>query len=263
MPDRFILSSPRAALLSHRRLTRIASNAGIDGIDVEFRNWVGRVDANRAQRVDAMPGSVLRTCASDVAMLGSLLRRPDQEHVAGFTTVIIELPHRDDVRADHATVAEAVRQRRDLPDSSLAIALPAAVGSDGRAHIVRIKNVVRIAEEWNLRIGFDLVRQIETGWEAEAAVHMAAQLLTYVRVPAGIRATRTDRSAVALRTLRACADVRFNGIVSLSLDLPLWQQWRRESVKEILSTRIEEIREILSGRSRPRLRSNDTPILRR
>jgi hypothetical protein len=101
-----------------------------------------------------------------------------------------------------------------------------------RAHLNQIAGLRMQASEWDIDIALDLSRDVDWLWEAEASIYRMISSLQFLRI--GITAGTLDgrfRASLTDRALSSCAELGFDGMISLVPPVPWWH-WRNERTVE-------------------------------
>ena len=262
MHPRITLSAPRSLFVSRERVFRIAEETGADGVDLDSRRRLGRIDSSLVRRsgASAVPIATVSLTAADLPLLASGALNAQIESVQS-ECLVVTLPAVGDARTDHAAAVAASTPR--MRATCIVMSIPAAENGDGRAHLARIRNLMRLAEEWNFAIGIELDRRADSRWEAEAAVHIAAEKLSFVRLSSVASGADETPSDLANRTLRACRDIDFRGIVSVCPDLAPWHALWPGSVAAAFVRHRELIRRAFIGRELPLQIAHDRSVRQR
>ncbi len=148
-------------------------------------------------------------------------------------TIVIDRPERrsrDDLASQ---VATAIRLRQITAEQCrVAIAVRSSHPNGVRAHLSQIAGLRMQASEWDIDIALDLSREVDWLWEAEASIYRMMSSLQLVRI--GITAGTLDgrfRASLTDRALSSCAELGFDGMISLVTPVPWWH-WRNERTVE-------------------------------
>jgi len=239
----FAVSSLSSPLFDFDDLTAVAADWRFDGIDLDLtRWWTRRRHAHFAPLPNAR-NQALRSlwlpAASLTARDGSLSLAPWLRHLLLTHSEIIVI-----VADDGEALGDQLRGRRFEQASRLktllgdrhrvAIGVRAATHAAGRAHLMRLRALRSLTEEWELGLALDLAHADDWQWEAEAAVFHASPNLDVIRVALpGASFDAHVRSRLTARTVAAAVDAGFNGIFSLAPHLSFWQ-WRNRDLMEAL-----------------------------
>src|SRR5690606_11162568 len=101
-----------------------------------------------------------------------------------------------------------------------------------RAHLSQIAGLRMQASGWDVDIALDLSKDVDWLWEAEASIYRMMPSLRLVRI--GITAATLDgrfRASLTDRALSSCAELGFDGMISLVTPVPWWH-WRNERTIE-------------------------------
>ncbi len=151
----------------------------------------------------------------------------------GRPTIVVDRPERrtrDDVPNQ---VATAIRLRQLAGEQCrVAIAVRPYHANGVRAHLSQIAGLRMQASEWDIDIALDLSREVDWLWEAEASIYRMITSLQLVRI--AITARTLDgrfRASLTDRALTSCAELGFDGMISLVTPIPWWH-WRNERTIE-------------------------------
>lgn len=148
-------------------------------------------------------------------------------------TLVIDRPDRRSRDDLPNQVASAIRLRQVAGEyCRVAIAVRPYHPNGVRAHLSSIAGLRMQASEWDIDIALDLSRDVDWLWEAEASIYRMISSLQLVRIAMSqgtldgrFRASLTDRA------LSSCAELGFDGIISLVTPVPWWH-WRNERTIE-------------------------------
>ena len=239
----FAISSLSSPLLNFDDLSAVAGDWRFDGVDLDVTHWwtrrrfgrLGPVEDRRRQVIHSLwvsPSSIATNNGGFVMSpwLGDLLQSSQE-----LTVVIADsgdalgdqLRGRRFELASHLKTAVGDRHR-------VAIGVRAVTRAAGRAHLMRLRALRSLTEEWDLGLALDLAHADDWHWEAEAAVFHAAPNLDLIRVALpGATFDAHVRSRLTGRTIAAAVDAGFCGIFALAPHLSFWQ-WRNRDVLEAL-----------------------------
>jgi hypothetical protein len=236
MRPRFTLSTTGSPFMTKSGYADLANHLGAEGLDLDATSWAGRVSLKPGSLLgeDAFPVSSIWITPADTAALGqdsAFRSRFDSVSPAAVQKgqrVVVRLPAGGDISDDRLVIVDAIRAlERCAWMSSIVLAVPTLAVEGGRTHLTRLRTLRRLVEEWEMELGLDLSPQTDNRWEAEAAVQIAGSRLAVVRLRAPLSNRKTD---VHQRTVRACADEGFAGVISLAPITPLWLSWHRSSL---------------------------------
>lgn len=233
----FILSTSSSPLLSGRAYLDIGGKMPLLGVDLDafgsyrfkLQRWnaVSPEDAERIRSI-WVPADSHALQANPIESIGPLALgnglRP---------TIVIDRPEhrsRDDLPTQ---VSSAIRLRQIAGDQCrVAIAVRPFHPNGVRAHLSAIAGLRMQASEWDIDIALDLSRDVDWLWEAEASIYRMLPSLQIVRITISqgtldgrFRASLTDRA------LSSCAELGFDGLISLVTPVPWWH-WRNERTIE-------------------------------
>jgi len=230
-------SLPRA--LDH--YLSLASDLGAAGVDLDLTTWVGRrrpgLKLGRTGDNSLGLSSVWISSIDLEAVINDVAQKTDPivKNLGARGLLAVRLPGNEESGADYQAAKSAHDALSVLPWAAKAvIVVPAAAPEGGRAHITRLRALRRVAEEWDVDIGFDLTSATDARWEAEVAVQIADPRLSLIRLIARLPNVSSTLNDVYGRTLIACGDLGFDGTVSLAPTTPLWLNWHSSSVRRDL-----------------------------
>lgn len=264
----FAISSLSSPLFGLDDLMTIAAGWQFDGVDFDLNRWWSRkrhakcvVPQNaRRQAVHSLwisPASI-EIDDGDLALLPCVANLLSERE--GITIVVA-----DDGAAlgDHLRGARfelAARLQQAIGDRHrVAIGVRAATRAAGRAHLMRLRALRSLTEEWNLGLALDLAHADDWQWEAEAAVFHAAPNLDLIRLALpGATFDAHVRSRLTMRTLASAIDSGFCGIFALAPHLHLWQWRNRDLMEALCGEGREKIISMMRGERDAFIR-NDSP----
>lgn len=238
----FAVSSLSSPLFKLEDLEAVAADWRFDGVDLDLTGrWSRRRHAQldrvapRRQRVHSLWLSP--ACFRDTdgklaapASLNALLNATQ-----GVTIVIADGGDALGERPRGPRFDLATRLKTLVGDRHrVCIGVRAATRAAGRAHLVRLRALRSLTEEWELGLALDLSDADDWQWEAEAAVFHAAPNLDLIRLALpGATFDAHVRSRLTMRTLASAIDSGFTGIFALAPHLPFWR-WRDRDLMEAL-----------------------------
>jgi hypothetical protein len=244
MRPRFTISTMSSSLRSATGYAELASGVGAEGLDLDATTWVGRLflQPDRVLRLASCPIATIWVSPGETTALAEgrgLKPRLDSTSLSTSpfgVRLVVRLPDASGANHDQATVINAGRALEACVWlSGVTIAVPALAPEGGRLHLTRMGALRRYVEEWEMDLGLDLTPRSDNRWEAEAAVQIAGTRLGLVRLRESIVSQHTD---VHLRTVRACADEGFTGLISLVPLTPFWLRWHQSTVeRDLLANR--------------------------
>jgi hypothetical protein len=241
---RFAVSSRSTPLMGADDLLRVAHGAAVDGVDLDFGGSSLRRRLTSLERQEFLDhGGVTSawvpaaSTAFDDLLGRTLVRR-------GSLAIVDE--EKGSTPNGRVQLATAIRLRHLIPDEArIALAVRPRNPEAGRAHLARLSLLRNVAEEWDLDLALDMSGPVDWLWEAEAAVFRLAPRLRLLRIiyPLPTLDAQT-RSRLTQRTIAACVDAGFEGVIAVVCPMPFWR-WRSLSALErSMSTAVER----LSGR---------------
>ncbi|HET9662151.1 MAG TPA: hypothetical protein VFP05_17630 [Thermomicrobiales bacterium] len=234
---RFILSTSSSPLLSGRAYLEIGGKMPLCGVDLDsygsFRS--------KLQRWDAVSPQDAERIRSIWVPADSPLLHPDSLESVGplalgnglRPTIVIDRPERRSRDDLPNQVASAIRLRQTAGEQCrVAIGVRPYHPNGVRAHLSSIAGLRMQASEWDVDIALDLSRDVDWLWEAEASIYRMIPSLQLVRI-AMTQGTLDGRFRASLtdRALSSCAELGFDGLISLVTPVPWWH-WRNERTIE-------------------------------
>lgn len=233
----FLLSTRSSPLLSGRDYLEIGRRLPLSGVDLDdcesFRSKLQRwstVSPEDAEHLRAIwvPADSPLMQSDPLDSIGpvALAHRPPP-------SIVIDRPNRRS-RDDLANqVANAIRLRQLAGERCrVAIAVRPYHPNGARAHLSSIAGLRLQASEWDIDIALDLSRDVDWLWEAEASVYRMMPSLRLVRI--SMTSGTLDgrfRSSLTDRALSSCAELGFDGQISLVTPVPWWH-WRNQRTIE-------------------------------
>lgn len=239
----FAISSLSSPLFSIADLQAIAANWRFDGIDLDLTRWWSR----RGHRRIELPTPLRRPVIHSIWLGPSNFHDVNGEFAASSSLMTL-LREAEGVTLVVADPGDALSGGLRGPRFELATRIKAIAGdrhrvcvgvraatrASGRAHLVRLRALRSMTEEWDLGLALDLSSADDWQWEAEAAVFHTAPNLNVIRLALpGAAFDARVRSRLTMRTLASAVDSGFTGIFSLAPHLPVWQ-WRNRDLMEAL-----------------------------
>jgi len=234
---RFLLSTSSSPVLSGRAFLEIGSRQPLSGVDLDaygsFRSKLQRwnaVSLEEAERIRSIwiPADSPLLMAEPLTSIGPVAigngLRP---------TVVIDQPDRRSRDDLPNQVASAIRLRQVLGEECrVAIAVRPYHPNGVRAHLSAIAGLRMQASEWDIDLALDLSKEVDWLWEAEASIYRMISSLQLVRI-AITQGTLDGRFRASLtdRALSSCAELGFDGMISLVTPVPWWH-WRNERTIE-------------------------------
>lgn len=234
---RFLLSTASSPILPGTAYLEIGSRLPLSGIDLDsygsirsrMQRWNGvpdfETDRIRSIWVPADSPALLADPMDDIG--------PVRLQGGSRPMVIVDRPDRRSRDDLPNQVATAIRLRQSSSDRyRVAIAVRPHHLNGVRAHLSQIAGLRMQASEWDIDIALDLSRDVDWLWEAEASIYRMISSLQLVRI--GISAGTLDgrfRASLTDRALSSCAELGFDGMISLVTPVPWWH-WRNERTIE-------------------------------
>lgn len=234
---RFLLSTTSSPVLPGAAYLEIGARMPLSGIDLDnvesFRSRLQRwsaIDAESAERIRSVwvPADSPLLKTNELEHLGPVMighgNRP---------TIVVDRPERRSRDDLPNQVASAIRLRQTTSEQCrIAIAVRPNHPNGVRAHLSQVAGLKMQASEWDIDIALDLSRDVDWLWEAEASIYRMISSLQLVRI--GISAGTLDgrfRASLTDRALSSCAELGFDGMISLVTPVPWWH-WRNERTVE-------------------------------
>lgn len=224
--------STGASRLRPSTLFRAASDAGVDGVDLDLsgRPWPDpRRVAAAAERHNVAVRSIWvprpgiwtgwrsdRAMEVTAALVGAT--------GAGF--LVIDGPVGNDGSLSRSAMTRLTEAAHGVapPGTHVVIALRGRHLEGGRRHLVQMTSLRRLAEEWEFGVALDLSGTLDARWEAEAAVSRLGARLTMIRLPANAASgPSSGGNRVAVRALAAAMDSGYPTQFAVVPGVPFWQ----------------------------------------
>jgi hypothetical protein len=228
---RFVLSSKAKSLVRIDALDDIVTSSFFDGIDLDLTvNGLRQRLSGIDRRVGSLQvSSAWLRCgsphAADLELAGIL--------DTGSVLFIVDEP-RNLESAVRAQLAMAKTLRSELSERArIALAIRPRNAEGDRGHLTRLAMLRSVAEEWELELALDLTGDVDWLWEAEAAVAKTMPKLSFVRInyPPPLLDQHV-RNRLTQRTISACIDLQFDGVISLAPPVPFWLWTSRRALEE-------------------------------
>lgn len=239
----FVVSSLSSPLFSVEDLRAVAADWRFDGVDLDLTHWWSRRRHSRlvlpatSRRQTVRSVWVSPSCFQSVG--GKLAAIPEisaaLDELEGVTIVVADGGDAlgDRLRGERFELAATLRSMVE-ERHRVCVGVRAATRAAGRAHLVRLRALRALTEEWDLGLALDLSDADDWQWEAEAAVFHAAPNLDLIRLALpGATFDAHVRSRLTMRTLASAVDSGFAGIFALAPHLPIWR-WRSRDLMEAL-----------------------------
>lgn len=231
----FLLSTASSPLLSSSAYLDIGGRLPLSGVDLDgygsFRSKLQRWDSvtpEQAERIRSIwiPADSPLLLEEPLHSIGPVMLDPRR-------TLVIDHPDRHSRDDLPNQVASAIRLRQLLGEQCrIAIGVRPYHPNGARAHLSAIGGLKLQTSEWDIDIALDLSRNVDWLWEAEAAVYRMISSLRLVRI--AMTAGTLDgrfRASLTDRALSSCAELGFDGMISLVTPVPWWH-WRNERTIE-------------------------------
>lgn len=233
LPPLLTLSTRAASLVRLPTYFRIAEEARVDGIDLDFAgrplpSSIVRL-VTHAEASDAPVRSVwVPRSSAWTAWRRDRSRRLAAELAAamGAAALVIDLPAMTDGKISRSVVTSVTESLRANvgPATQVTVAIGAARLEGGRGHLVQLTSLRRLAEEWDFDIALDLLGRIDPRWEAEAAVARLGTRLSLIRLGGDIASGPAQgRWRGAARALATALDSGHAMTFALAPTVAPWQ----------------------------------------
>ena len=225
-----VLSTSVSRLRPLSCLASAAADAGMDGLDLDLggRRFAPRSGVTLA-RAASLGAPVRAVWLPPAAVTGgwraAAWRAATVELAAGGGgRVVVRLPNAASYvgRVQVTAVTEPLRHLIGS-QGRVAVCLPSRWLVGGRAHLVQLGSLRRLAEEWDFDLALDLTGTIDPQWEAEAAVLRLGRRVVLLRVAAMPSAQATD--ARGRLTARALVPALESGMVETIVLAPSVAPW--------------------------------------
>lgn len=233
----FLLSTASSPVLSGSSYLEIGSRMPLTGIDLDsygaFRSKLQRWSTVPPEETDRIRSVWVPADAALLSVESLEAVGPVQIIGGSRPTVVVDRPERRS-REDLANqMATAIRLRQLWGDHCrVAVAVRPHHPNGVRAHLSQIAGLRMQASEWDVDVALDLSKDVDWLWEAEASIYRMMSSLQLVRI--GITAPTLDgrfRASLTDRALSSCAELGFDGMISLVTPVPWWH-WRNERMIE-------------------------------
>ncbi len=200
--------STRRTVLPTRMVQRIATLAGVDGLDIDatpaLATWLAARsgpsdDIHIPVRTVWLPAGELESSPSRHLIENIAERQPEAS-----PSVVATVPPGATLHDVARLLERAGWLSRSLP---IVLGLPSTALKGGRPHLVQLGAIRRFAEEWDFSVAIDLSGKFDPTWEAEAAVARLGARLTMLRINASAPSrAAVGRDRVACRALHAAME---------------------------------------------------------
>jgi len=200
--------SSRRALLPGWMMQKVATQAGVDGLDIDATSALGRWLAARP-RVPDVTSVPVRTIWLAAAELRSQRSR---RLIEAICEIQPDRPPRVVATLPAGATLHDLTRNLDLGNWltqswPIVLGIPSIALRGGRPHLVQLGGIRRFAEEWDLPVAVDLSGQFDPTWEAEAAIARLGERLCLLRISASAPSrAAVGRDRVACRALHAAMD---------------------------------------------------------
>src|SRR4051812_12904299 len=200
--------SSRRALLPGWMMQKVATQAGVDGLDIDATSALGRWLAARP-RVPDVTSVPVRTIW---LAAGELRSQRSRRLIEAISVIQPDRPPRVVATLPTGATLHELTRNLDLGDWltqswPIVLGIPSIALRGGRPHLVQLGGIRRFAEEWDLPVAVDLSGQFDPTWEAEAAIARLGERLCLLRISASAPSrAAVGRDRVACRALHAAMD---------------------------------------------------------
>lgn len=252
----YSISTKSARLYRLDQLTRIAQAAQFDGIDVDtrqrrFRDSLSdvlnddQIGSMRSTSLWMSPTRLERFLADpkDRSGLRNLLRA-----TKGIMMIVSDEGELSRGVKRSAAFDQAARLKEVVGERHrIALGVAAEAQDGGRSHLVRMRTLRSLAEEWDVGIALDVHACADWKWEAEAAIYHTVGQLDLIRLTLPLPTFDAHvRTRVTMRTLSASIDAGFRGVYSIVPTVPFWNWLNADAI----ASRSAEARDLIIGMMR-------------
>jgi hypothetical protein len=225
----FAVSSRSTPLMSYDDLLLVAHAAGVEGVDLD---WTVSSLSRRLSRIER-PSSLAGVVSAWVPPVTRSFDDLIGQRWSPLGSLVVVDEERGEDPNGKAQLSAAIRLREIVADSArVALAVRPRNPDSGRAHLARLSLLRNVAEEWDLDLALDLSGSVDWLWEAEAAVFRLAPRLKLLRIVYPLPTLDTEtRTRLTHRTIAACVDAGFDGLIAVACPLPFWR-WRTAAALE-------------------------------
>lgn len=228
-------ASPRLRLTT---FARVAIVAHLDGLDVDLSERLPVVPSDVIAAVERYAVPVRSVWVPNIGPWTNWRR----EHVTDAAATIARASRAAMLVVDlsaggagkpvrAAITASTIALRSSLrAETRMCVAVRARQLEGGRAHLVEMTALRRLAEEWDFEIALDLTGPIDPRWEAEAAVARLGARLRLIRLETEVASGPAHgRGRMATRAFSAAIDGGHAMEFALVPRCPIWR-WNRAGV---------------------------------
>lgn len=230
----FVVSTLSSPLLRLSEVCAAVRRAGLAGIDLDLTGWRNQRMLTELAHSDPARRGLIATvwvpAERDVGRLGRLAPWKPGAIPGASLPRTAELVVVDEERAPgHANGHGQLRCAIRLRDAEgfpgrIALAVRPRNPEGGRAHLARLSLLKSVAAEWDFDLALDLAGPVDWLWEAEAAIARIASRLRLIRIAFPLATPDAHlRARMTQRTLAACADAGFDGLIAIAVPLPFWR----------------------------------------
>lgn len=228
------LSSTAVRLRRPSTIFRVSERTGIAGVDLDLSDSMvmGRTN-DMASAVSRFNGTIhsvwMPRSTHPVVWTGSNVHHEAMEVVQRTgARVVLRMPVAAHAEIKLAAITRLTETMRASLDGSarIMVALDRRWIIGGRAPLVQMTALRRLAEEWDFEIGLDLTGRLDPTWETEAAILRLGRRLVYLRI-ATLPAPHRVSNAHDRLTARALAASLESGSLQTVALAPASLPWHR------------------------------------
>ncbi len=216
---------------------RVSERSGISGVDLDLSDpmVIGRTNdmADALSRFNGAIHTVWMPRSTNPAVWtgSNVYHEALDAHRRTGARIVLRMPvapHPEINRAVITSLTETMRTRVD-GDARIMVALDRRWTTGGRAPLVQMTTLRRLAEEWDFEIGLDLTGRLDPTWETEAAILRLGRRLIYLRIAALPTPGRASdaRDRITARALAASLESGSLQTVALA---PAVRPWHRLAI---------------------------------
>jgi hypothetical protein len=248
----FVVSTLSSPLLRPSEVCAAVRRAGLAGVDLDLTGWrnqrmltdLAHSDPSRRSLI----ASVWVPADRGVSRLGRLTPWKPGAVPGASLPRTVELVVVDEEKErghpnGHGQLRSAIRLRDPggFP-GRIALAVRPRNPEGGRAHLARLSLLKSVAAEWDFDLALDLAGPVDWLWEAEAAIVRMASRLRLVRVLFPLHTPDAHlRARMTQRTLAACVDAGFDGLIAIAVPLPCWRWLDADALERMSAEAVDRL----------------------
>lgn len=241
LPPVLTLSTRCSRTLRLSTVARVARDADLDGLDIDPSEAVlpGPSALATVSEKFALPIRSVWLPAPSVWMGWRRKHARDAMLAAArasfASVVVVDLPLGSDRRPSRSLLTSTTEAFRASvrPGTRICVGLRPRQLEGGRAHLVELTALRRLAEEWDFEIALDLAGPIDPRWEAEAAIARLGARLGLMRLETeAVTGPPFGRCRAAARALSAAIDGGHPTEYALVPRPPLWHPDRGRAMAD-------------------------------